>query len=412
MKNLGICAIILVLGVLGPQNKIDSPYAPVWMLGLLILLAFLGEQWARNLRLPPLVGWLAAGLVLGPAGLHTVIPPNFLLLQFFQALAAVWIGFQVGISLPWSQGMPSWRIPVLLMAVTLTTCLLTTLALTFLVALPWWLALLLGALTSLWGPFTGWTLRRNRRTLVLLGIVGNGTALIVLSAVLLVLHHQNILESAPLVGRLWLSLLAGALAAELLYRLDVFSRNTTTILVGLSACFVLATLTLLHFHFYALPFGLGAGLVLVLHRDRIRQVHQALAPLRAVPSLFFFALAGATLDPQLLWPAQPGLYEIAALLVLILVLVRVLGPALWNPLPLPRSGRHIGLLLLPRGALLFELFYHPAGDLGKLVGPPWKTLLQQVVLADILICTLVFSALALLIAGIARRTAFARMATT
>jgi len=77
MKNLGICAIILVLGVLGPQNKIDSPYAPVWMLGLLILLAFLGEQWARNLRLPPLVGWLAAGLVLGPAGLHTVIPPTF-----------------------------------------------------------------------------------------------------------------------------------------------------------------------------------------------------------------------------------------------------------------------------------------------------------------------------------------------
>ena len=412
MKNLGICAIILVLGVLGPQNKITAPYAPVWMLGLLVLLAFLGEQWGRQLRLPPLVGWLAAGLVLGPVGLHVVFPPKYFFLQFFQALAAVWLGFQVGLGLRWSQTTPAWRIPALSAAVTLTTCLLTALALTFFIALPWWLALLLGALASFWGPFTTWALGRSHRTLILLGSAGNGAALITLSILLLFLHQQQVVEGASLVGRLWLTLLAGALSAEILYRLDVFGRNAATALIGLTGCFALAALTLLQLHLYALPFGFGAGLVIALRRQ-VRQVRQALAHLDTAPSLLFFALAGATLNPQLLWPPQPGLYETAALLVLIMAPVRFLGVAVWNPLPAfsSRRQRQLGLLLLPHGALLFELLYHPAGGLGELIEPAWETLLHQVLLLDILIATLVFSPLAILISGFARRTTFAHMAS-
>ena len=134
-------------------------------------------------------------------------------------------------------------------------------------------------------------------------------------------------------------------------------------------------------------------------------MRQSLAALHTTPALFFFALAGATLDLRLLWPLQKGFYEITAWTVLILMVVRTVGPAVWNPLLLPASNRqrHIGWLLLPRGALLFELLYHPAGGMGELVGASWAPLLHQVALADMLIYTLVFSSLALLASGIGRR---------
>ena len=405
MKNLGICAIILILGVLGPQDQIDSPFAPVWMLGLLVLLAFLCQQWVRALHLPALVGWLAAGLVLGPSGLHTVDTQRFLFLQFFQILAGIWLGFQVGIGLLWPQQRQRWRIPALLGGVTLATFLLCSLAIGFSTSLPWWMVLLFGALASLWGPFAVWTDQRERNTLPLLRVAGDFAALIVLSAVLLLLHQQDILAGGPLVGRLWLALLAGALTAELLYRLHLFAGRTAPILTGLSFIFALAALAVLHLHLYALPFGFGAGFALVLHRDQTRQVRQSLAALHTTPALFFFALAGATLDLRLLWPLQKGFYEITAWTVLILMVVRTVGPAVWNPLLLPASNRqrHIGWLLLPRGALLFELLYQPAGGMGELVGVSWAPLLHQVALADMLIYTLVFSSLALLASGIGRR---------
>ena len=59
--------------------------------------------------------------------------------------------------------------------------------------------------------------------------------------------------------------------------------------------------------------------------------------------------------------------------------------------PLPGSGQRIGWLLLPRGALLFELFYGPHG-LAQYVGA--EGLLGQVVLVDVVFSVLVFSAIA------------------
>ena len=61
------------------------------------------------------------------------------------------------------------------------------------------------------------------------------------------------------------------------------------------------------------------------------------------------------------------------------------------PAPNPGLGRGIGWLLLPRGALLFELFYGPHG-LRQYVDA--DGLLGQAVLADILISVLFFSVLA------------------
>ena len=61
---------------------------------------------------------------------------------------------------------------------------------------------------------------------------------------------------------------------------------------------------------------------------------------------------------------------------------------------MPIQGSYLGWRLLPRGALLFELFCSPHG-LASYVGA--EGLLAQAVLLDILVSTLLFSSLSWLV---------------
>ena len=76
------------------------------------------------------------------------------------------------------------------------------------------------------------------------------------------------------------------------------------------------------------------------------------------------------------------------------LLLRGLAPIAYYPLPGLHLGQRIGWRLLPRGALLFELFCGPHG-LAPYVGA--EGLLAQAVLLDILVSTLLFSSLSLLV---------------
>ncbi|MXY82544.1 MAG: hypothetical protein F4Y91_10880 [Gemmatimonadetes bacterium] len=112
-----------------------------------------------------------------------------------------------------------------------------------------------------------------------------------------------------------------------------------------------------------------------------------------VAFMLFFALLGTALDLGALWPTADGLYEAALVLVAVPLLLRGLAPIAYS-LPGPHPGQRIGWRLLPRGALLFELFYGPHG-LAPYVGT--EGLLAQAVLLDILVSTLLFSSLSLLV---------------
>ena len=399
MKNFVVCGIILLLGLLGPQRDLESRFEPVWSLGLLMLLAFICQQVAKNLRLPALTGWIVAGLILGPSGLQ-IVPPvhQFASLHFIHTLAAAWIGFLVGAGLFWPRGQKRGRIPVSVGLLTLATFLLTAAAIGSLTGLPGWLAILLGALASLWGPFTAWRSQQHEDHALLLSVVGSGFSLIVLSAVLVFLHLQDFLpaQALNLVGRLWLSLLAGALGAEILWRLKVFAAEDSILLVGVCSSFALAALLLIHLQLYALPFGLAAGLVLVWHKSQTRRVQHILEWTHSMAFSIFFGLLGATIDLRILWSPVAGFYQILLLQILVLILLRGLGPTFGYSLLTPATGpqKHIGWFLLPRGALLFELVYHPRNSLVDLLSGSPARLLQQVVLGDILAHTLIFSIIA------------------
>ena len=105
LKYLVVCGIVLTLGTLGPQQSLDSPFDSLWALGALAIMSFVCHQIAAYLRLPQLVGWMAAGLIMGMSGLQIVRPAEHVPVEFLFSLATVWVGFQVGTGLAWARAM-------------------------------------------------------------------------------------------------------------------------------------------------------------------------------------------------------------------------------------------------------------------------------------------------------------------
>lgn len=384
MKTIVVAAFVLLLIYYGPPQDRSSPFDTAWMLGALALLAAAGAQLAQAIRLPALVGWIGAGMLLGTGGLQLVDLGAFFLHQLLLLTAGLGVGFQVGLHVVWPTH--TWRTLGLVAAATALVFAAVTAA-TALLGLPWEQAVLLGALAGLWGPFTG-VPEFGRRGALVLAVLGTGCALGVLAGALVLLETG----AAGWVGRVGLSLVAGGGLGLGLRLLRRFATPSATIVSGLVGAFFLTALALDTLGLMALPCGLVAGLV--QDKQQSRRVRLLLHRGAPVAFVLFFALLGTALDLGALWPPADGLYEAALVLVAVPLLLRGLAPIAHYPLPGPHLGRRIGWRLLPRGALLFELFYGPHG-LAPYVGT--KGLLAQAVLLDILVSTLLFSSLSLLV---------------
>ena len=384
MKTIVVAAFVLLLIYYGPPQDRSSPFDAAWMLGALALLAAAGGQLAQAIRLPALVGWIGAGILLGTGGLQLVDLDAFSLHQILFLTAGLGVGFQVGLHVIWPTH--AWRTLGLVAAVT-ALVFAAVAATTALLGLPWEQAVLLGALASLWGPFTG-VPEFGRRGALLLAVLGTGCALGALGGTLVLLETG----AAGWVGRVGLSLVAGGGLGLGLRLLGRFATPSATIVSSLVGAFFLAALALEILGLMALPCGLVAGLV--QDKQQSRRVRLLLHRGAPVAFMLFFALVGTALDPGELWPPAAGLYEAALVLVAVPLLLRGLAPMAYYPLPGSHPGRRIGWRLLPRGALLFELFCSPHG-LAPYVGA--EGLLAQAVLLDILVSTLLFSVLASLV---------------
>ena len=384
MKTIVVAAFVLLLIYYGPPQDRSSPFDVAWMLGALALLAATGGQLAQATRLPALVGWIGAGMLLGTGGLQLVDIGAFSLHQLLFLTAGLGVGFQVGLHLVWPTY--AWRMLGLVAAVTALVFAAVTAAIALL-GLPWEQAVLLGALASLWGPFTG-VPEFGRRGALVLAVLGTGCALGALGGALILLETG----ASGWVGRVGLSLVAGGGLGLGLRLLRRFATPSATIVSGLVGAFFLTALALELLGLMALLCGLVAGLV--QDKQQSRRVRLLLHRGAPVAFMLFFALLGTVLDLGALWPPADGLYEAALVLVTVPLLLRGLAPIAYYPLPGPYRGRHIGWRLLPRGALLFELFCGPHG-LAPYVGA--EGLLAQAVLLDILVSTLLFSSSSLLV---------------
>ena len=395
MKNLVVCVLILALGVFGPQQ--DTQYEPAWSFGLLLLLAFVGQQAARALRLPAVVGWVGAGLIAGPSLLDATATARFLSLRLIYAAAALWVGAYVGSRVDLAGRHLPLRLPLTSGLASLTVFAATGLILATATLLPGWQAALFAALFALWGPFAIWSVDRESDDTLFLGTLGTGFSLLLLTAVLLFLEVQNHASpaSAGLAARIWLSLAAGAAGGEILWRLRLFAAPRPTFLAALGFVLVLGALLVVGWGLMALLSGLAAGLVVSAHTGQRETLEQTFDSLRPMVFPLFFALIGAWLDIRGLVTAPPLLWQILLISTAVILLVRGFAPSLWPALATAQTRtRRVGWLLLPKGALLFDLTFTSDAGLAHLFTGASGELLRQVAMADILLFLLPFSAIA------------------
>ncbi|MEE3259052.1 MAG: hypothetical protein VX293_07570, partial [Candidatus Latescibacterota bacterium] len=331
MKNLVVAAFVLLLAYYGPQRDQASRFDAAWMLGALALLAAVGGQLAQAIRLPALIGWIAAGLALGISGLQVVSPAEFPLYQILLLVTGLWVGFQVGLHVVWPAQL-DWREPALIAAATALVFIVVTAATALLVEPPWWLALLIGALASLWGPFTAVPGYR-RRGVLLLSVLGGGCSLVVLSGVLVVLEGEAVVEAGASLwaGRVWLSLIAGGGLGLALRLMGLFAAPASTLVTGLLGGFLCIAVVVGEWGLMSLPCGLAVGLVQGPGRLGSRRVRLLLHRAAPVAFMLFFALMGTALELDALSPPDDGLLEVALVLVAAPVLLWALVRMVYDP---------------------------------------------------------------------------------
>lgn len=394
MKDLVVAMIALLLGALGPQSYRESPFDPLWILGTVLLVAYSLGQLARLVRLPPMLGWIAAGLLVGHSGLQLMDAQADDILRPVRHAAAVWIAFQVGIHacpLSWLD----WRRGSIVFGSTLGVLIVVALGGVFLAGLSWWVALILAAIASLWGPFTDVPSDRQRHALQV-GVVGMACSLVLLSVILLWPSTKETvqIEAASVVGRMVLSLAIGAVSAGIVRFFSLLPQSVHGLLVGLLAtCFSAAALFEIA-QLPVLPFGFAAGVVLAHHARWRRRLRYVLFRVGSVPFLFYFALLGGVLNIRLLNAPTPGLFIVILTMVGALLLLRGALSTVYLRFEAEGASRDLGWRLLPRGVLLFELCYATQPSLLDVLTGPNAVLLEQFVICDILVSVLFYVILA------------------
>ena len=403
MKDLVVATLALLLGALGPQSYQESPFDPLWILGTILLVAYSLGQLAGLFRLPPMLGWISARLLVGNSGFQLMDAQIDDILRPVRHAAAVWIAFQVGLH-AWPLSWLDWRRGGIILASTLSVFFLIVLGGVLTAELSWSFALLLAAAASLWGPFTGVPTNGQRHVLQV-GVVGVTFSLTLLSAVLLwsAVEETAHMNAASFVGRLALSLFIGAASAATVRFFSLLPQSVHGLLVALLAtCFAIAALFEV-VQIPVLPFGFTVGLVLAQDARWRRRLRYILFRVGSVPLLFYFVLLGCVLDVRLLNAPASNLSTFILITVGVLILLRGLLTTVYLRLDIEELSPDWGWQLLPRGVLLFELCYATQpGLLDVLVGPQ-AVLLQQFVVCDILVSALFYVILARVVRAVSER---------
>lgn len=394
MRSFGVCAILLALAAVAPSPAGRTGYESLWGLGVLLLLAVTAQGVLARAGLPALTAWILGAYLLGPSALDAIDASREPLLSLAGTGSGVWAGLLVGLGARWPSERRSRWLPLVVAGSTLVTFAALTAAFGLAGRLPWPVALVLAAIASFWGPLVA-DFQRGPETQVI-ALLGSAIALLLLAAVLLLEAGSRWVAPE---AREWLALLVlsgggGAAAAQVLRWTGILERRDSSLL-ALGALTLIGACWAFHAGLPSLPIGLGAGLLLGAREGPGGDLARRLAPVRPISILLFAALLVVSSDalslvpPRASWPYQILLAQLGVLLV-----ARVVGPALWYPLPASGEfSRGSGWLLLPRGIIAGDLVLG-GGAFAAFLAPEHGDLLRRVVLADLLLCGVILAALA------------------
>ena len=371
-------------------------------LGVAVALALAGGAIAVRLRQPPIVGYLVAGVIIGP------FTPGFVGgqedISQLAELGIVLLLFALGVEFSLHELRRVWRIAVpgaiaqVLVIIAVGTLVGTLLGLSLsaaavvgaAVAISSTLVVLKvleerGELDSLHGRVAiGWMVVQDLVTVLLMALLeplaGGGSAAPVLFAIL---RAAAFLALAYVLGtRLlpWLFRTVSRLGSPELFLLSVFA-------TALLAAFVSSAV-------FGLSLALGAFVagIIVSESDLAHQAAGEIIPFRDLFAVLFFVSVGMLLDPAAIAGDWPALLALLAVTVLLKgVIAAVLGRVLGMPL---RSALLLGAIIAQEGEFSF-LIAGQALDLQLLDARGYNLVLATAVLSIVLTPAMVAGATAL-----------------
>lgn len=390
----------------------DGQYLAIFVDTLVILTAaIIGASVAERLKLGSIVGYLAAGLIIGPAVLnliHDVHAP-----QALAELGIVFLLFTVGLELPIARlrQLPKTMFALGALQIAVTTALLAIGGLMLgMSAAP---AIALGAALSLSSTAIVLRLLADRRELHsrlgrgALGILMTQDLMVGPLLVLIPALRGSPIEMAEAIG---LSVLKAGAVTALILGIGRFAlrpllnvvavSNSSEVFAALTLLIVLAAGAVTQAAGLSMAFGaLLAGMLLADTAYR-HQVAAEIEPFRGLLLGLFFMTVGMLLDTEAL-PTHG--VEILLLLLGMLVIKGIVVFVLAWRLFLPLAGAmRLGLLLCQGGEFAFVLFSLAGRE--ELVSPLLQQELTIVVVLSMMATPLLAKLGLWLAPGVARRT--------
>lgn len=390
----------------------EGPYFGTFVDTLIILTAAVfGASLAERLKLGSIIGYLTAGLLIGPAFLNLIRDVHAP--QALAELGVVFLLFTVGLELPMERLRRLPRAMFILggLQMAVTTAMLAGLGM--LLGFSWAAAVALGAALSLSSTAIVLRLLAERRELHsrlgrgALGILMTQDLMVGPLLVLIPALRGTPLEMAEAVGFSIIKAVAvtllilgiGRIALRPLMNAVAASHSSETF-AALTLVLVLAAGAVTHLAGLSMAFGaLLAGMLLADTAYR-HQVAAEIEPFRGLLLGLFFMTVGMLLDPELV--PQHGV-EILLMLAALLVIKAAVIFALARRLFLTMAGSlRLALLLAQGGEFAFVLFAHIGRE--DLASSPLLHELTFVVVLSMMVTPLLAMAGERLAPGIARRT--------
>ena len=390
----------------------DGEYLSIFIDTLVILTAaVVGASLAERLKFGPIVGYLAAGLIIGPAFLDVI--RDVKAPQALAELGIVFLLFTVGLELPMERLRQLPRAMFVLggAQVLVTTALLAGICLLLGLDFPGSVAI--GAALSLSSTAIVLRLLAERREMHTrfgrggLGILMTQDLTVGPLLVLIPALRGTPLEMAEAVG---LSILKAAAVTMLILGIGRFAlrpvmnavaaSHSSEIFAALSLLIVLAAGAVTQLAGLSMAFGaLLAGMLLADTAYR-HQVAAEIEPFRGLLLGLFFMTVGMLLDTELL--PRHGLEILLMLAGLLLLKGTVIFLLCWRLFMKPAGSLRLGLLLAQGGEFAFVLFALSGRE--QLLSPVLQQELTIVVVLSMMATPLLALMGERLAPGIARRT--------
>ena len=360
MRHIVVATVVLLLGAMGPQVRTESPFAPLWFLGVLLLVAYSFGRLFENLGMPSTVGWFLAGLLVGETGLQLLLPKEFVVLNLLRDATLAWIVFHVALHFyPFSRLDKRMALSIILS--TIIIVLTVSVGVWFIMELPWQVSVLIGAISALWGPFSGKPIPQR---LSAVEIGGAGGLLSLLIFLLVVVYLSSIgwlaYEAERYVGRFVFSMCLGGISGYVVSHFNLMPRSLKGLLSGIFGVCLLISAVFQIFNLYVLPFVISASMVVSREKSWKRRLNTLHSKVGIFPYLFYFGLIGSFLNLRHIVKPFDGVITVLGITTIAIFIFRGLWMNAVSKVEFASKVGGISPDVFSRGVLTFEILM-PSG---------------------------------------------------